>query len=97
MSTVKDRILDINTVIGRLDNCIFLGMRTQAFLQALARSLDGIAARASAFAAVFHAARRTVIAGGNNTLVLYNDGGNFSFDAISLKTSNAAAFLCIFL
>ena|SRR3989338_666818 len=78
--------LDVDPVIGRLNDGIFLRVGAEAGIEVGAGDSDFVTARTAPLIAVFNAARGAVVAGGNNPLVLDEQSRHFSFDAIGAKS-----------
>jgi len=79
---IDDGVFQRNTVIRRLDDRVFFAVRAEALVECCSRQGQVVATRATPFIAISSAARRAVISGRNDTLVLDDDGGHLSLHAI---------------
>ena len=70
-------------VIGRLADCVLLGVGAKALFEVRAALCRPGAPRAAAGKAVLDAARSAVVAGGKNVVVLHDDGTNRTAQAIA--------------
>lgn len=85
---VEHAVFDADPVVGCLNDRIFLRMGADAITEALSRRGIGCTAGAASVATVFNAARRTVVASGDNSTVLHNDRRHFSPAAVSSLGNN---------
>lgn len=71
-----------DSVMGRLADRVLLGVRAKTLVQPHSALDIACAARASAFKAVLHSARRSVVAGGEDVVVLHDDGPHVAARAV---------------
>ena len=80
---VEGRLFDIHPVVGRLRDRVFLSVRTKTLIQFQSRGAEAVASGAAPLTAISHASGRSVVAGGDNPLILDDYGGDAALEAIA--------------